>query len=36
VGAPIAVTAFVRMALGEGIEKQGSDLAAEVAKMTET
>jgi elongation factor Ts len=36
VGAPITITAFVRMALGEGIEKQESDLAAEVAKMTQT
>lgn len=34
-GAPIRVTGFVRMALGEGIEKQESDLAAEVAKMTQ-
>ena len=33
-GAPVKVTGFVRMALGEGIEKQESDLAAEVAKMT--
>ncbi len=31
VGAPILVTAFVRYALGEGIEKQESDFAAEVA-----
>jgi elongation factor Ts len=35
-GTPIEVTAFVRMALGEGIEKQESDLAAEVAKLTES
>jgi elongation factor Ts len=34
-GASITITAFVRMALGEGIEKQDSDLAAEVAKMTQ-
>jgi elongation factor Ts len=34
-GASITITAFVRMALGEGIEKQESDLAAEVAKMTQ-
>ena len=31
VGAPITVTGFVRYALGEGIEKQESDFAAEVA-----
>ena len=31
VGGPIKVTAFVRYALGEGIEKQESDFAAEVA-----
>jgi elongation factor Ts len=30
-GAPIAVTGFVRFALGEGIEKQATDFAAEVA-----
>jgi elongation factor Ts len=30
-GAPIAVKGFVRYALGEGIEKQTSDFAAEVA-----
>jgi elongation factor Ts len=30
-GAPITVKAFVRYALGEGIEKQESDFAAEVA-----
>jgi elongation factor Ts len=30
-GAPIKVTGFVRYALGEGIEKQTSDFAAEVA-----
>jgi elongation factor Ts len=30
-GAPIKVTRFVRFALGEGIEKQESDFAAEVA-----
>ncbi len=34
VGAPIALTGFVRFALGEGIEKpEGDDFAAEVAKM---
>ena len=31
VGAPIKVTGFVRFALGEGIEKQETDFAAEVA-----
>jgi elongation factor Ts len=31
VGAPIKITGFVRYALGEGIEKQESDFAAEVA-----
>jgi elongation factor Ts len=30
-GAPIKITGFVRYALGEGIEKQTSDFAAEVA-----
>ncbi len=34
VGAPVALTGFVRFALGEGIEKpEGDDFAAEVAKM---
>ena len=31
IGAPIALTGFVRMALGEGIEKEEKDFAAEVA-----
>ncbi|MEI6573606.1 MAG: translation elongation factor Ts [Alphaproteobacteria bacterium] len=31
VGAPVELTGFVRYALGEGIEKQESDFAAEVA-----
>jgi elongation factor Ts len=31
-GAPITLTAFERFALGEGIEKQDNDFAAEVAK----
>jgi len=31
VGAPIKVAAFIRFALGEGVEKQESDFAAEVA-----
>jgi elongation factor Ts len=34
-GAPIQVTAFVRYALGEGIEKKEEDFAAEVAKAVE-
>jgi elongation factor Ts len=33
-GAPVVVTGFVRMALGEGIDRPGDDLAAEVAKLT--
>ncbi len=33
-GTPVEVTGFVRMVLGEGIEKQQDDLAAEVAKLT--
>jgi len=32
-GAPITVTGFVRLAVGEGIEKREEDFAAEVAKM---
>jgi elongation factor Ts len=32
-GAPIKLTGFVRMALGEGIEKEEGDFAAEVASM---
>ncbi|MDR6953682.1 elongation factor Ts [Ancylobacter sp. 3268] len=31
VGAPVKITGFVRFALGEGVEKQESDFAAEVA-----
>lgn len=34
VGADVAVKSFVRYEVGEGIEKQVDDLAAEVAKMT--
>jgi elongation factor Ts len=35
VGAPVALTGFVRFALGEGIEKvEGDDFAAEVAKLS--
>jgi elongation factor Ts len=33
-GAPLTVSGFVRMALGEGIVKEADDLAAEVAKLT--
>lgn len=33
IGAPVALTGFVRFQLGEGIEKEQSDFAAEVAKM---
>lgn len=33
-GAPVAIKAFVRYALGEGIEKEASDFAAEVASMS--
>ena len=31
IGAPVKITGFVRYALGEGIERQESDFAAEVA-----
>ena len=35
VGSPIKVVGFVRLALGEGVEKaEGGDFAAEVAAMT--
>ena len=33
-GAPLKVQGFVRLALGEGVEKEVSDFAAEVASMT--
>ncbi|HEX2527665.1 MAG TPA: translation elongation factor Ts [Geminicoccus sp.] len=33
VGAPVTLTAFVRMQCGEGIQKEADDLAAEVAKL---
>ncbi len=36
VGGPIKITGFVRYALGEGIEKQESDFAAEVAAAAGT
>ena len=32
-GAPIAVTGFVRFAKGEGLEKRNDDFAAEIASM---
>lgn len=35
VGAPVKLAGFVRFQLGEGIEKEQSDFAAEVAKMAE-
>ena len=34
VGSPIKVAGFVRLALGEGVDKKDEDFAAEVAKMT--
>ena len=34
VGSPIKVSAFARLALGEGVEKKTDDFAAEVAAMT--
>jgi elongation factor Ts len=33
-GSPLSLKGFVRMQLGEGIEKSGDDFAAEVAKMS--
>ncbi|MBC6980756.1 translation elongation factor Ts [Caulobacter sp. 17J80-11] len=33
-GAPIKITGFVRLALGEGVEKKTEDFAAEVAAVT--
>ncbi len=33
-GAPVAIKAFVRFALGEGVEKKVDDFAAEVAAMS--
>ena len=35
-GAPVAVEAFVRFQVGEGIEKLESDFADEVAQMAGT
>ncbi len=34
VGSPLAITGFARFALGDGIEKEASDLASEVAALT--
>lgn len=34
IGAPVSITGFVSYRLGEGIEKQASDFAAEVAAMS--
>ena len=34
VGAPVKITGFVRYALGEGIERQETDFAAEVAAVS--
>ena len=36
IGAPVSVTGFVRFALGEGIEKESTDFAAEVAAQLAT
>jgi elongation factor Ts len=35
VGSPTSVAGFVRLALGEGVEKKADDFAAEVAAMTQ-
>ncbi|MES1157137.1 MAG: translation elongation factor Ts [Alphaproteobacteria bacterium] len=35
-GAPIEIKAFVRFAVGEGVEKKADDFAAEVAAMSKT
>jgi elongation factor Ts len=32
-GAPIELTGFIRMVLGEGVEKKEEDFAAEVASV---
>ena len=34
IGAPVSLNAYVRFQLGEGIEKQESDFAAEVAAVS--
>ena len=36
IGAPVEVTSFVRLVLGEGIEKEATDFAAEVAAAAGT
>jgi elongation factor Ts len=36
IGAPVTVTGFVRFALGEGVEKEESDFAAEVAAAAQS
>ncbi len=36
IGAPVRVTGMVRMMLGEGIEREAGNLAAEVAELTKT
>jgi elongation factor Ts len=36
VGSPVKVAGFVRLALGEGVEKKEDDFAAEVAAMTKS
>jgi elongation factor Ts len=33
IGAPVAVTGFLRFALGEGVERKQQDFAAEVASQ---
>jgi elongation factor Ts len=33
-GAPVEISGFARMALGEGVEKKEEDFAAEVAAAT--
>lgn len=35
-GAPVEITAFVRLALGEGVEKQTGDFASEVAQLVDS
>ena len=36
VGAPVTLTGFVRMVLGEGVEKKEEDFAAEVAAVSKS
>ncbi|MDD9332635.1 MAG: elongation factor Ts, partial [Bartonella sp.] len=36
IGAPAKITGFIRFALGEGIEKEESDFAAEVAAVVKS